>query len=469
MLPATECDDVRRPRDGEMTGIRYGRVAIAVSLTLVIAACGRSEVPGADGALPAPGSAPAAPAELVILHSSTEEADAAGLDEVIGAFVARHPGIEVRVDSVVDLDAALLERRATGTRPDVIVLRGSQAVAGLVRDGVVRPLDGILDVGLLADRTVTGLLDLVTVDGRLYAVPLRVRVQSLVWYSPALFASRGYPIPETWDAMIALSDRMVEDGIVPWCIGIEAGPATGWVAADWVEDVLARALGDDAYERWVAGELRFGSDEVRGAIEQYLVPIWIDDAYVLGGRAAIAEESFAASALGIVGAEPSCGMHRQALLIERIIADLAPDAVFGVDYRFFLLPPIVPGIRPIIGDADVVLRSSDAPAGELFLQFLATVEAGEEWTRRIGSISPFPPVLDDGSSADPVERGAASVLAGVTSFRFDGSDRMPSEVGSSDRPGSFWVEMTAWVAGRKPLDEALDAIDDRFSAVVRAR
>ena len=460
---------MQRRRDGVMTRTRRGRLAVVVGLTLLVAACGRSEAPSTDATLPAPGPPPTPRAELVILHPSTDDADAAALDEVISAFVARHPGIDVRVDSVADVDVALLELRAAGALPDVIVQRGSQAVAGFVRDGLVRPLDDILEVELLAERMVAGLRDLVTVDGRLYAVPLRVQVQSLVWYSPVLFESRGYAIPETWGAMIALSDRMVADGTVPWCIGIEAGPATGWVAADWVEDVVVRALGDDAYERWVAGELRFGSDEVRGAIEQYLVPIWTDDASVLGGRAAIAEESFAESALGVVGAEPSCGMHRQSLLVERIIADLAPDAVFGVDYDFFLLPSIVPGVRPVIGDADVVLRSSDSPTGELFVQFLATTEAGEGWTRRVGSISPFPPVLDGAHTTDAVERRAASVLAGVTSFRLDGSDRMPPEVGASDRPGSFWAEMTAWIAGRKSLDEALDAIDDRFSAIVRAR
>ena len=47
------------------------------------------------------------------------------------------------------------------------------------------------------------------------------------------------------------------------------------------------------------------------------------------------------------------------------------------------------------------------------------------------------------------------VGAQATSFRFDGSDLMPGEVGA----GSFWKGMTDWVIGAADLDTVLAEID----------
>ena len=43
----------------------------------------------------------------------------------------------------------------------------------------------------------------------------------------------------------------------------------------------------------------------------------------------------------------------------------------------------------------------------------------------------------------------------ATEWVFDGSDQMPGEVGS----GSFWREMTSWVAGQEDAKTALDNIE----------
>ena len=54
-----------------------------------------------------------------------------------------------------------------------------------------------------------------------------------------------------------------------------------------------------------------------------------------------------------------------------------------------------------------------------------------------------------------LERGIAELVSEATSFRFDGSDLMPGEVGA----GSFWKGMTDWVSGSADLDTVLDEID----------
>jgi alpha-glucoside transport system substrate-binding protein len=49
----------------------------------------------------------------------------------------------------------------------------------------------------------------------------------------------------------------------------------------------------------------------------------------------------------------------------------------------------------------------------------------------------------------------AKVAYDASGFAFDASDAMPTAVGS----GTFWKDMTAWIAGEESLDAALKNID----------
>ena len=76
--------------------------------------------------------------------------------------------------------------------------------------------------------------------------------------------------------------------------------------------------------------------------------------------------------------------------------------------------------------------------------------AGDGWCT--GDRTRLPPWT---CTACDLERGIAALVLQATSFRFDGSDLMPGEVGA----GSFWKGMTDWVSGAADLDTVLAEID----------
>ena len=126
----------------------------------------------------------------------------------------------------------------------------------------------------------------------------RSNIKSLVWYAKDDFDAAGYTIPTTWEELLALSDQIVADGGVPWCIGIESSGATGWVATDWIEDIMLRTTSPENYDRWTRGELPFDSPEVRNAIETMAV-IWKNPDYVLGGEIGIVTTPFGDAPTGM--------------------------------------------------------------------------------------------------------------------------------------------------------------------------
>ncbi|MCA9898396.1 MAG: hypothetical protein KC433_09405, partial [Anaerolineales bacterium] len=55
------------------------------------------------------------------------------------------------------------------------------------------------------------------------------------------------------------------DGGTPWCISMEHGGVTGWVATDWIEDVLLRTAPPETYDQWVNHEIPFNDPAVINA------------------------------------------------------------------------------------------------------------------------------------------------------------------------------------------------------------
>src|SRR6056297_1040922 len=184
-------------------------------------------------------------------------------------------GIEVEYEGSGDFEALITVRTEGGDPPDVAAF----PQPGLMQDIVSRAdhidLNNWFDESYMKEQYIQSWLDLATYKGEMIGVWYRASVKTLVWYSKPVFEKEGYAIPRTWDEMLALSDQMVADGYKPWSITMESSGATGWVATDWVEDILLRTAPPEKYDEWVKGELPFNSPEVKRAVE-IMGDIWFN-------------------------------------------------------------------------------------------------------------------------------------------------------------------------------------------------
>ena len=76
------------------------------------------------------------------------------------------------------------------------------------------------------------------------------------------------------------------------------------------------------------------------------------------------------------------------------------------------------------------------------------------WLEGGGAIAAQQTATQDMYGSD-LDWNVSQLVADATSFRFDGSDLMPGEVGA----GSFWEQITAYVSGQIDLDTAMKEID----------
>lgn len=361
-------------------------------------------------------------------------------------------GIEIKYEGSGGFEDQLPTRVQAGDAPDLAYVPQPGLLRSMVETGQVKVAPP--EVSALVDRNFdSAWREYGTVDGRFYAAPLSASVKSYVWYSPKEFKDKGYSVPETWDELIALSDRIVPDH-KPWCAGIESGRATGWVVTDWLEDVMLRDAGPAMYDKWVEHEIPFNSPEVVAAAER-VATILKNPAYVnggFGGVKTITTTAFQEGGLPIL--ERSCSLHRQASFYANQWGDEAEVAEDGDVFAFYF-PPIDPTKgKPVIAGGDFVAAFADRPEVRAFQEYLATVEWANE-RAKLGNWINANKGLDIENVKNPIDKLSVEILQDPDAIvRFDASDLMPREVGA----GSFWTGMTDWMNG-KPTKETLDYIE----------
>jgi alpha-glucoside transport system substrate-binding protein len=369
-------------------------------------------------------------------------------------------GIDIQYTGTKEFEATISVRVDAGDAPDIVDFPQPGLLANFVASGDVLNVLDFIDEGKLQGNYNQSWLDMATMagpDGPIMAgVWHRFNGKSLVWYPKDDFEAAGYEVPQTWDELIALSDLIVDDGDAPWCVGIESGAATGWPATDWMEEVMLRTTSLENYDAWVLGALPFSSPEVTNAAET-LAEVWFADGYVLGGQAGIVSTFFGDAPTPMFEEPPRCWMHKQGNFITSFFP---AGSEAGVDYDFFYFPSIDEQYgKPFLVAGDIMSAFNDRDEVRAVMEFFSTGESVRGWLGAGGALSPH---LDASLDwyGDDIERGVAALVQESTSFRFDGSDLMPGEVGA----GSFWTGMTDWASGAVDLETALQEIDASWPA-----
>jgi len=366
------------------------------------------------------------------------------------ALFEQDTGIDVVVESVGrDLPAVLVTRLAAGNPPDVAAMPNPGQMKEFADQGALVALNGIVDLS----ESPKAFVDLASVGDQIYGLFISADLKSLVWYSPKAFAAKGYEVPTSWPALIALCNKIVADGGTPWALGMESGAASGWVGTDWVEDIMLRTAGPDVYDKWVNHEISWTDPRVKKAFE-YFGQIVNAPGYIYGGSTGALTIFFGDSPNALFTDPPEAYMHRQATFIQSFIKTANPGLVAGEDYDIFPFPPISPVFgNPLLGAGDLISAFNDTPETRALLTYLASAKAQEIWCAALGKLA-INKTVDPSIYPDPITAKAAGMLAEAETFRFDGSDLMPAAVGS----GTFWTGVLDYVSGI-PLDTVLESIE----------
>ena len=375
---------------------------------------------------------------------------------VLNAFEAQNPGIKVNYSTSADFNTVLNVRVQSGDYPDVAAIPQPGVMKDLAAQGALAPL-AAATVANIQRNYAPAWADLGRGnDRKIYGVFHRVNVKGLVFYNKPAFEAAGYKVPKTWVELQALTKTMEASKSAPWCVGMESGAATGWVATDWLENIMLRTQPVAAYDNWITGKLPFSSPEVKNAFN-IVDAIWSNPKAVYGGRNSIAATSFLDSPDGLFTAPQQCWLHMQG----SFATDFLPENIqknLDTNVGVFVLPMIntrLPVTIEVGGDQFVSFKGKNRPEVQKFLAFLATGASANPWIKAGGGIFPH---KDQNNSLYPtkLEREFSNIVLSARAARFDASDAMPSAVNQA-----FWKGTTDWVTGSN-LDGVLKDIDAAY-------
>ena len=417
-------------------------------LTLILGACGGASLEG----------------EEVTITGALIGEDQEGFRANFESFT-EETGIVVTYQGSDNFEQEIQIQMESGDTPDFALWPQPGAVVDAAQRGMLTSLEDLeIDIDAYKTNFSSYLVGLGTVDGSIYGGANAANLKSIVWYQPAEFEARGYAVPETWDAMIALADQIVADGMNPFCFGMYSNGASGWLATDWMEDIMLRTgNGTASYDQWVTNELKFEDPIVKNAAT-LLSQIMHTENYVVGGTDAIVSTYFGNAQDPMFSKDangnPGCFMHRQASFIPSFWPE-ANQAEAGIETTVFPFPVIDESLpKAALGAGDMWGAFNDRDATKAVAEYMLSAEfhaaaAAMPNNARLSAHTGF----DTSLYSKDINRILGTIIAdalAADAFRFDASDLMPPEVGA----GSFWKEMmNLAVEGPGYIDTAMANID----------
>jgi alpha-glucoside transport system substrate-binding protein len=353
----------------------------------------------------------------------------------------------------------LINTRVQGNQlPDVAVFPQPGVMRDIAKGGKLADLSTVLDMSDLKSNTVPGALEAGQgVDGKQYAVLISSNVKSGVYFPKAAAQAAGLTQPpQTMDQLQQLTDKIAATGTTPWCFGIGADTATGWPATDWVENLMEINYGTDVYNQWVNHKIPFNDPKVLAVLNQ-MEKLILADGKINGGRKAAASNAFGTAGNVMFDNPPGCYLYRQGNFLTQ--SGFFPDAIVkNLDNSVGVFP--LPGkdatSKPVLGGGDMAgLFSAKNTSAQKLFKYLTSTEFQNAAIARSDSYMAPRTDADLSGYKSETSKTFAKIQNNATEWVFDGSDQMPGEVGS----GSFWKEMTAWIAGQEDAKTALDNIE----------
>jgi raffinose/stachyose/melibiose transport system substrate-binding protein len=213
-----------------------GRIALALVPLAVVALVAGACSSSASSSPAASGAAGAIEGKITFLHKYGDPRYMPYFDEVIAAYEAANPKVQVEVIAETDqsIKDKLAAMAASNTLPDVYFSWAGDYTKKFVRGDMAKDLSGDV-TGTWKDSFTPAALEAYTYDGKLYGVPFTLDAKYLV-FNKKMFADNGIEVPKTFEDLLAACDAFTAKGIAE---PIAFGNQYGWPAIHFMTQLNA--------------------------------------------------------------------------------------------------------------------------------------------------------------------------------------------------------------------------------------
>jgi glucose/mannose transport system substrate-binding protein len=200
--------------------------------------------------------------------------EAAGLEGMTTEFTTQNPNLTFVNASVagaagVNAKGVLVSRMEAGNPPDTFQAHAGEELSSYVRAGQLEDLTELYKAEGWDKVFPADLIKTITVDGKIYSVPVNIHRANVLWWNPAAAAKAGITkAPGSLDEMIADMEKFKKVGID----GIALAGMGDWAIAHLFDYVLLASMGAEKFNGLWKGTTPWDGPEVSKAID-YLTKI----------------------------------------------------------------------------------------------------------------------------------------------------------------------------------------------------
>lgn len=200
----------------------------------------------------------------------TTGGEATGLAAVINVAGTMYPEMEVINSTVAggggdQFKAVLVTRMFGEDAPDTFMVQaGGALIETWVKTGFLEPVTGLFKEEGWLDVMPSNLIDLLSYNGEIWSVPVYINRINNIWYNTNVFAKYGITkLPDTYDELFVLLDKMKADGLVP----VAMGTLRGYEITQNFEAILASMMTVDEYVGLWNGKTSWINPKVAKSLE----------------------------------------------------------------------------------------------------------------------------------------------------------------------------------------------------------
>jgi glucose/mannose transport system substrate-binding protein len=209
--------------------------------------------------------------KLEIFSWWTAGGEADGLNAMYEIFKAKYPDVEVINATVAggagsNAKAVLATRMQADDPPDSFqVHAGHELLDSWVKADKMEPITFIFEANGWMDKYPKGVIDVISMDGDIWSVPVNIHRSNVLWYNKQVFADNGLEPPKTLDEFFTVADALKAAGVTPLALGDK----DIWTATHLFESVLLATLGPEMDLGLWDGKTDWAGPEVKSALETF--------------------------------------------------------------------------------------------------------------------------------------------------------------------------------------------------------
>lgn len=185
--------------------------------------------------------------------------EAESLQALVDVHNAAHPKdrvVNAAVASGADARAELASRLDNDDPPDLFQQNAHDIPAFLeMRPNALEPLDDLLAEHDLDSVIAPEVLEAVTMDGSVYAMPVNIHRENALFYNKQIFADHDLEPPTTIAEFLTVCETLKAEGVTP-----VATAHQGWILRIMFNSLAMGSMGADSFSEFMSGGAR---DEVK--------------------------------------------------------------------------------------------------------------------------------------------------------------------------------------------------------------